>query len=154
MLCARVSSFKLTLEVWRVLEGRKSCSGRGNFQGASIPRYTHVKHEPIVKSDMNYYTAIIQIPHWGEWTGRVKRLKRRPRRYLKKKINRNTYSFPYDITSQCGIRFKDNYKFLKQSQACQLRILLSQCSDWFLKQRESLLQPLAFARDELWFASR
>lgn len=61
MLCARVSSFKLTLEVWRVLEGRKSCSGRGNFQGASIPRYTHVKHEPIVKSDMNYYTAIIQI---------------------------------------------------------------------------------------------
>ena len=72
----------------------------------------------------------------------------------KKKINRNTYSFPYDITSQCGIRFKDNYKFLKQSQACQLRILLSQCSDWFLKQRESLLQPLAFARDELWFASR
>ena len=85
MLCARVSSFKLTLEVWRVLEGRKSCSGRGNFQGASIPRYTQVKHEPIVKSDMNYYTAIIQIPHWGEWTGRVKRLKRRPRRYLKKK---------------------------------------------------------------------
>ena len=61
LLAARISSYGCTWEVWRALKKLEllsatpratltllSCSP--NFPRAPITRYTHVKHEPILKS--------------------------------------------------------------------------------------------------------
>ena len=60
LLAARISSYGCTWEVWRALKKLEllsatpratltllSCSP--NFPRASITRYTHAKHEPILK---------------------------------------------------------------------------------------------------------
>ena len=60
VLAVRISSYGCTWEVWRALKNLElpsaapratltllSCSP--NFPGASITRYTHAKHEPILK---------------------------------------------------------------------------------------------------------
>ena len=46
LLAVRISSYGCTWEVWRALK-KLSCSP--NFPRASITRYTHAKHEPILK---------------------------------------------------------------------------------------------------------
>ena len=64
LLAVRISSYGCTWEVWRALKKLEllsaapratltllSCSP--NFPRASITRYTHAKHEPI----LNYYMA-------------------------------------------------------------------------------------------------
>ena len=51
LLAVRISSYGCTWEVWRALKlTLRSCSP--NFPRASITRYTHAKHEPILKCRM------------------------------------------------------------------------------------------------------
>ena len=70
LLAARISSYGCTWEVWRALEKLEllsaapratltllSCSP--NFPRASITRYTHAKHEPILK-----YPSVQLGPAW------------------------------------------------------------------------------------------
>ena len=66
MLSVRISSYGCTWEVWRALKKLElllaapratltllSCSS--NFPRASITRYTHAKHEPILKFTYFFY---------------------------------------------------------------------------------------------------
>ena len=63
LLAVRISSYGCTWEVWRALKKLEllsaapratltllSCSP--NFPSASITRYTHAKHEPILKGSL------------------------------------------------------------------------------------------------------
>ena len=64
LLAVRISSYGCTWEVWRALKSTQearvtllSCSP--NFPRASITRYTHAKHEPILN-----YTVLIVHTLW------------------------------------------------------------------------------------------
>ena len=73
LLAVRISSYGCTWEVWRALKKLEllsaapratvtllSCSP--NFPRASITRYTHAKHEPILKLTLNFRDIVSQEP--------------------------------------------------------------------------------------------
>ena len=49
LLALRISSDGCTWEVWRALKKLELLSCSPNFPRASITRYTHAKHEPVLK---------------------------------------------------------------------------------------------------------
>ena len=73
LLAVRISSYGCTREVWRALKKLEllsaapratltlpSCSP--NFSRASITRYTHAKHEPILNDiDMIYLQLLVNL---------------------------------------------------------------------------------------------
>ena len=76
LLALRISSYGCTQEVWRVLKKLEllspapratlthlSCSP--NFPRAFITRYTHAKHEKILKSELNSNSTLVMHRWWG-----------------------------------------------------------------------------------------
>ena len=80
LLGVRISSYGCTWEVWRALKKLELISAAPrapltllscfpNFPRASITRYTHAKHEPILNWPAQYATTEISIP--GAFIGEI-----------------------------------------------------------------------------------
>ena len=71
LLAVRISSYECTWKVWRALKKLEHLSCSPNFPRASITRYTHAKHEQILKYKCERNSALQGAENICENTNKI-----------------------------------------------------------------------------------